>query len=142
MGGAYPAIERLVPHRRPARLLEDVEAASDGGVVCRARVPESSPFVRGARVPAFVGLEIGAQAAAVVEALDRFESEGEGPPRIGYLVGVRDAVFHAPELPVGRSVLVSARPAGRSGSLSVYEIAVTLDGEVLVEATISTTPAR
>ncbi len=139
MAGAYPTIEHLVPHGQPSRLVEEVEEASEGGVVCRARIPVSSPFVRGAGAPSFVGLEIGAQAAAVVEALSRIGSRDEGPPRIGYLVGVRDAVFHAPELPAERPLLVSARPSRRSGALSVYEIAVSLDDRILVEATIETT---
>ena len=141
MAADYPGIEQLIPHRPPASLLTAVEEIAGDRAMCRARIPATHPFVSGGRAPAFVGLEMGAQAAAAVETLARIESAGDGSPRIGYLVGVRDAVFHSPELPVERSLLVSVLLAGRSGTLNVYRIAVTLDGEIVVEGSISTTLA-
>ena len=139
MATARPDVDSLVPHRGTARFLEAVEELAADRAVCRARIPANSPFVAGKRVPAFVGLELGAQAAAAVEALSRFENEDVASPRIGYLVGARDAVFHGLDLPVERPLYVSVRLADRSGPLNVYEIAVILDGETRVEATISTT---
>ncbi len=139
MTTGQPDFEALVPHRFPTRLLEAVEEIEVDRIVCRARVPADNPFVSGECVPAFVGLEMGAQAAAALEALARFKAEGAVSPRIGYLVGVRDAVFHAPGLPVDLPLRVAVRLASRAGPLSVYEAVVSFEGGIRVEATISTT---
>jgi predicted hotdog family 3-hydroxylacyl-ACP dehydratase len=139
MAAVQPDLENLLPHRGPTRLLEAVEEILEDRLVCRARIPANNPFASEGSAPAFVGLEIAAQAAAAVEALARLKSEGAVSPRIGYLVGVRDAVFHAEVLPVDRPLRVSVRLAKRTGPLNVYEAVVTLEGESRVEATISTT---
>lgn len=129
----------LVPHRGSALFLVTVEEHTADRAVCVARIPATSPFASDGRVPAFVGLEAGAQAAAAVEALARLETAGAAVPRIGYLVGVRDAVFRGIELPVETSLRVAVRLVDRSGPLNMYEVVVTLEGEIRVEATISTT---
>ena len=116
----------LVPHAPPALLIRT------GSV---ALIPADSPFVVAGRAPAFLGLEAGAQAAALLEALDR----SSGEPRIGYVVAIRNARFRTPWLPAGRPLPVTVKPAGSAPPLTIYEVSV---GEV-VTGLISTyiTPA-
>jgi 3-hydroxyacyl-[acyl-carrier-protein] dehydratase len=140
---AFPAVGEfpiLLPHAPPARLVHRVLAASALGIVCAAEVPPSHPLAVAGRVPALLGIEAAAQAAAVLEALAR--REGEDPaPRIGYLVGVREARFAAPSLPTGQPLRVSATLQGSAPPLSIYEIKV----EGAVTGTVSTflaEPAR
>ncbi|HEX6863874.1 MAG TPA: hypothetical protein VF414_13695, partial [Thermoanaerobaculia bacterium] len=116
----------LIPHAPPARLVRTAELAV---------IPEDNPFVEAGRAPAFVGLEAGAQAAALLEALDR----SSGEPRIGYVVAIRNARFRTPWLPAGRPLPVSVKPAGSAPPLSIYEVSV---GDVvtgLVSTYISST---
>ncbi|HEX5719204.1 MAG TPA: hypothetical protein VF179_23785 [Thermoanaerobaculia bacterium] len=118
----------LVPHAPPALLIRT------GSV---AVIPEDSPFVEAGRAPAFVGLEAGAQAAALLEALAR----SSGEPKIGYVVAIRNARFRTPWLPAGRPLPVTVKPAGSAPPLSIYEVSV---GEVvtgLVSTYISTPKA-
>ena len=122
----------LLPHAPPARLVHGVLEVSAAGIVCAAEVPPSHPLAAAGRVPALLGIEAAAQAAAVLEALARRE-EDPGP-RIGYLVGVREARFAAPSLPTGRPFRVSARLQGSAPPLSIYEIAV----DEAVTGTVST----
>lgn len=105
----------LIPHAPPALLVRTTSVAV---------IPGDNPFVEAGRAPAFVGLEAGAQAAALLEALGRVSGE----PRIGYVVAIRNARFRTPWLPAGRPLPVTVKPAGSAPPLSIYEVSV---GEVV-----------
>jgi 3-hydroxyacyl-[acyl-carrier-protein] dehydratase len=134
--GSFPAIAALLPHAPPARLVRGVIAASPERIACVAEIPAAHPLAAGGRGPAFLGIEAAAQAAAVLEALERRTSASG--PRIGYLVGIREARFAAPYLPVGQALQVIARRQGNAPPLSVYEIAVAAGNREVVTGTIST----
>jgi 3-hydroxymyristoyl/3-hydroxydecanoyl-(acyl carrier protein) dehydratase len=134
-----PAVEEfpiLLPHTPPARLIRGVLAVTEAGIVCVAAIPPDHPLAVAGRL---LGVEAAAQAAAVLEAIGRRGDRGEeGPePRIGYLVGVREARFAA-SLAAGRPFRVSARLQGSAPPLSVYEIAVGEPGHEVATGTIST----
>jgi 3-hydroxymyristoyl/3-hydroxydecanoyl-(acyl carrier protein) dehydratase len=125
-GDLHPAREAeglaadLLPHTPPARLVRGVIEASEDAAVCAAEVPTDHPLVMDGRCPSFLGIEAAAQAAAVLEALGR--KDGAPGPRIGYLVGIREARFAAPSLPAGQPFEVSARLQGGAFPLSLYEV--------------------
>jgi predicted hotdog family 3-hydroxylacyl-ACP dehydratase len=136
VSGSFPAVEALLPHAPPARLVREVVAASSEEITCVAEIPVAHSLAAGEHGPAFLGIEAAAQAAAALEALERRTSASG--PRIGYLVGIREARFAAPRLPAGRPLRVMARRQGSAPPLSIYEIAVD-DGErEAVTGTIST----
>ena len=126
--GEFPL---LLPHAPPARLIRGVIAAEAERIVCAAEIPPDHPLAAEGHAPAFLAVEAAAQAAAVLEALARKEDPA---PRIGYLVGIREARFAAPPIPAGRPFQVSARLAGSAPPLSIYEIAA----GTAVTGTIST----
>ena len=121
-----------LPHSPPARLVHSLRERTEGAVRCRAHIPLDSPWVRDGRAPAFVAIEIGAQATALLGA-------GGGPgPRAGYLVGARDARFPARSLPAGVDLEVEARDAGSAPPLRTCAIVVRgPDGVELATATVS-----
>jgi 3-hydroxymyristoyl/3-hydroxydecanoyl-(acyl carrier protein) dehydratase len=121
----------LLPHAPPARLIRGVIEVEAEGIVCVAEIPPDHPLAAEGHAPAFLAIEAAAQGAAVLEALARRE---DPTPRIGYLVGIREARFAAMPLPVGRPFQVSARLSGSAPPLSIYEIAA---GEAMA-GTIST----
>jgi predicted hotdog family 3-hydroxylacyl-ACP dehydratase len=135
-GGNLPPVADLIPHAPPARLLTNVLAADAGGILCAGCIPAGHPLAAGGEAPGFLAIELGAQAAAAFEALAR---QPGAPPRIGYLVGVRDA--HLPAgLPIGRTLHVTAVPAGAAAALAIYDVEVAAEGaaEPLAAGTIST----
>jgi predicted hotdog family 3-hydroxylacyl-ACP dehydratase len=134
--GGFPPIEDLLPHAPPARLLRDIVEASPEEIRALAEIPPRHPLAGGGLAPAFLGIEAAAQAAAALEALDR--KQKTPGPRIGYLVGVREACFGVAALPTGRSFRVTARLQGGAFPLSIYEIAVGEPGREIVTGTIST----
>jgi predicted hotdog family 3-hydroxylacyl-ACP dehydratase len=134
-----PAVESLLPHRDPARLVRVVVEAAAERIACIAVIPPDHPLTQGGRAPAFLGLEAGAQAAAALEALSRQGKDaGDTGPRLGYLVGVREAVFHAPDLPVAEPLTVTVEAVGSAPPLAVYTARIELEGAVLVTGTLST----
>jgi 3-hydroxyacyl-[acyl-carrier-protein] dehydratase len=128
VAGEFPL---LLPHAPPARLIRGVIAAEAERIVCAAEIPPDHPLAAEGRAPAFLAVEAAAQGAAVLEALARRE---DPTPRIGYLVGIREARFTTVPLPVGRPFQISARLSGSAPPLSIYEIAA---GEAMA-GTIST----
>jgi 3-hydroxyacyl-[acyl-carrier-protein] dehydratase len=130
---SYPSPAELIPHAPPALLVERMLEVSPTGASALVLIPEGNPFVKAGRAPAFAGLEAGAQTAAVLEALGRHE--GEGGPRMGYVVAIRNARFHTSWLPAGRLLQATVKPAGSAPPLSVYEIDL---GEGLVTGSVST----
>jgi 3-hydroxyacyl-[acyl-carrier-protein] dehydratase len=131
----FPPVSGLLPHAPPARLLTAVLAASAGGIVCTGIIPASYPLAAAGKVPGFVALELGAQAAAALQSLLRHDLPGT--PRIGYLVGVRDAHL-VRALPTGRPIRVTAVPAGAAAALALSAIELHLDGKRLASGTLST----
>ena len=132
----FPPVSSLIPHEPPARLVRNILEASAESLTGWAAIPAASPFVEGGRAPAFLSLEAAAQGAAVLEALSRRDSAG---PRIGYLVGLRNARFHVPWLPAEQPFRIAVRLSGSAASLSIYE--VTVDdgaGTEIARGTIST----
>ena len=108
---ADPLPAGLIPHAPPALLVRSPTVAV---------IPEDNPFVHAGRAPAFVGLEAGAQAAALLEAQVR----SAGEPRIGYVVAIRNARFRTPWLPPGRPLPVAVKLAGSAPPLTIYEVSV------------------
>jgi 3-hydroxyacyl-[acyl-carrier-protein] dehydratase len=135
----YPDPAALLPHAPPARLLVEVLDLTPAGVTCRAEIPATHPLVNGGRAPAFLGLEAAAQAAALLEAQQRTGSDGEpAGPRIGYLVGIRDARFPAPHLPATTAFRVHVQAAGSAPPLAVYTVRIDIGEEMVGVGTIST----
>jgi predicted hotdog family 3-hydroxylacyl-ACP dehydratase len=132
----FRPVAELVPHAPPARLLTEVLAGGAGAILCAGSIPGDHPLAAAGEAPGFLAIELGAQAAAALEALAR---PAGGRPRIGYLVGVRNA--HLPtRLPIGRALHVTAVPAGAAAALAIYDMQVAEEGaaEPLATGTIST----
>lgn len=117
---SYPPLDQLIPHRAPMRLIEEIVGERDERFVCRGRIPEELA-TDGAASP-ILGVEMGAQAAAVLAALERVGDDAS--PRLGYLVSIRAARFESPEIPAGRSLTVRVRSLGGFHPLANYEIEV------------------
>jgi 3-hydroxymyristoyl/3-hydroxydecanoyl-(acyl carrier protein) dehydratase len=130
---SYPPHGELIPHAPPALLVRSVLEVSAEGASAIVQIPDDNPFVDSGRAHAFVGLEAGAQTAAILEALGR--SQGEAGPRIGYVVAIRNARFRTPWLPAGVPLAVTVKTAGSAPPLSIYEVNL---GDGLVTGMVST----
>jgi len=119
----YPDLDRLIPHRPPMRLVEQILEERDDEMLCLGRIPVE--LCGGPAASPLLGLELAAQAAAVMGALRRAGPEGStAEPAIGYLVSVRGLEIAVPALPAGYPLTVRVRGAGSVYPLSRYEVSV------------------
>jgi predicted hotdog family 3-hydroxylacyl-ACP dehydratase len=133
-----PKVERLVPHRGSARLVERVLAWHDDSLECVGRIPPESPFAHEGSAPAFVGLELAAQAAAAHEALVRQGGGRAMGAEVGYLVGIKEARFGVARLPVSVDLRAAVRLVGGAPPLAIYTVRVELAGVECIFGTVST----
>jgi predicted hotdog family 3-hydroxylacyl-ACP dehydratase len=128
----------LLPHQRTARLLTQVLRHDGESIEAVGVISPSHPLAMQNGAPNFLALELGAQAAAALEALSRQDGHGGGEPRVGYLVRVRDAAFTSAVLPVGVPLSVTAVLEGTAPPLAMYRVTVTDGDEPLATALLST----
>lgn len=121
----FPAVEDLVPHRGPSLMIQRVLEAGGGELRAAGRIPLESAFATPEGAPCYVGLDLLAQAAGAIEALEHGAVPSDGGPAIGYLVGIREARFEVRRLPLGRDLTANVRQL--SGALSLAHHAVRLD---------------
>lgn len=127
----------VVPQTGVARMIRDVVRADATSILATATIDPAHPLVAGGAAPAYLGIEIGAQAAAALAA--RTATAGGAPRAIGgRLVRVRDARFAGPALPVGAVLTVTAECTGAFAPLASYVVQVCHDDAVLVTASLST----
>jgi predicted hotdog family 3-hydroxylacyl-ACP dehydratase len=131
------SLRELLPHTGTARLVTAVLRCDEASVAAVGEILAAHPLVRDGQAPAFLAIELGAQAAAVMEAMTRRESHETGPVH-GRLVRVRDAQFVRDTLPVDTPLDVTAHVLAKAAPLAVYRISVRLDGVERVTATLST----
>jgi predicted hotdog family 3-hydroxylacyl-ACP dehydratase len=128
----------LLPHQRTARLLTKVLRYDQDSIEAIGVIPAGHPLADRSGAPNFVAVELGAQAAAALEAVLRQHGSGEGGPRVGYLVRVREATFATGVLPVGSPLTVTATLEGAAPPLAMYKVTVADGDEVLATALLST----
>lgn len=101
-------VEPLLPHRGPAILLDGLEAITEDGCLAVARVREGAQYLDAeGRMPAWVGLELMAQAASAFSG-HRNTLSGR-PVRVGYLLGTRSFTATGPAFPVGTVLEIEVR---------------------------------
>lgn len=132
------AVAELLPHTGAARLLTRIVRNDSGLIEATGLVPAAHPLVRAGRAPCFLGLELGAQAAAAQEALGRAASSGEPAARIGQLARVREADFLRPDLPIDTPLRVTAKLEAEAAPLAIYRISVSVNGVEFLRAILST----
>jgi len=133
--GSHP-MDAWLPHRGRMRLIDSVERCDGDTIACSALVRHDGLFVEADGLPAWIGIELMAQAAAAWAGARA--RAGGGAPRAGFLVGVRRYDAHSPWFPVGATLGVTATcaAAGDNG-LSVFDCTIVHDGRELASGRIS-----
>jgi len=134
--GDFARPESLLPHEPPACLITSITSLGDGSIVCAGRIPRCHPLVVEGIAPSFLGLEAGAQASGLLEALEHRSAEGPAA-RVGYIVGVREAILDPASVPAGRPFRVFAQRSGGAGALAIYAIEAGVEGRPFARGTLS-----
>ena len=130
---AFPPIAEVVPQRPPMLLLDRVLSFDGVRVVCELCLEPNSPFVQAgesggevpAEVPAIVGLEYMAQAAAAAAGLSARE------------IGCRNLTIAVDSFRVGDRLIVEARRTFGEKDLGSFACQVRRGDDVLVEGALT-----
>lgn len=135
MTGLIHSIEALLPHRRPMILLDEVIDCDDATLTAVVSIGPSSLFLEGDGVPGHVGIEYMAQACgafAGAEALRRGEAV-----RIGFLLGTRRYIMHAPRFGLGERLTVLVTLGYRDESMATFDGRIDIAGKLAAEARLT-----
>ena len=139
MSSTFPDIGELLPHTGAARLLTRVVAFGEQVIDAVGIIPEHHPLVSEGHAPAFLAIELGAQAAAAMETLHKRNASGcDEQSQVGALVRVRVAELARVSFPADTPVCVKAKLDGQAQALSIYRISTAIDDMVFCEAVITT----
>ncbi len=132
----FPPVAELLPHRGPAVLIDAVLEDTADTIRVRARVERSHPYhEEGRGVPAWVGIELMAQAVAAHAGLKARRSHQ--PPNEGMLLGTRRYQAFEPYFSAGMQLEIrAAREFGGGGEISACACEILAEGRTLVSATI------
>ena len=115
---ALPPVTEILPHTGSAVLLDAVLEHNEKLTICSADPARATAFaLSDGTIPAWVGLELLAQAVAAHAGLEA-RARG-GSQSLGLLLGSRRMAIHADALPPGRRLLVRVEHRlGREGAVS------------------------
>ncbi|MEX3955114.1 beta-hydroxyacyl-ACP dehydratase [Trinickia sp. EG282A] len=133
---AYPPIEEILPHRGTMLLLERVLAFDDAALVAQARVDRAAWYADAAgAMPAWIGIELMAQAIAAHVGLAALRAGGRARP--GVLLGSSRYEAHRSAFADGSRLRVEAKELLRSEQgHGAYECAIEAEGERVAQAVI------
>lgn len=136
---SWPAVGELIPHTGAARFLVGIRTVTPSGIVATGHVPAGHALASNGLAPSYLAIELGAQAAAAMEALSRQGSAQTPPgPRRGSIVRIRDARFLAAAFPVDTPVEIRVDLVGAAAPLAMYSLVAMSGGETVAEAQFST----
>lgn len=136
MDAQFPPISALLPHRGPALLIDSVLAERPDGIRVAAHITPAHPyFVPGRGVPAWVGIELMAQAIAARAGLDAQRTHTT--PGSGMLLGTRRYHTQLAYFPEGARLEISAqREFSDESGVVACTCEISCDGKSLATATI------
>jgi len=129
----------LLPHRGPALWIERVVSWSREGLVCAGRIPSAHAAIRRGAAPSFVVVELGAQAAALHEALlAEGAAREEAATRPGYVVRIRGLELDRSTVAAESPLEARVRSDGGAGPLALYRMEILAEGSPVARGRVAT----
>jgi predicted hotdog family 3-hydroxylacyl-ACP dehydratase len=125
--------EPLIPHRLRMRLIDWVTGPTQKGLQAETTVTEQWPLNTDGRVSSLICIELVAQAASALSTWRR----GEGAkPRVGLLVGVKEAEFSYVTIPVTTKLFIQIDELYHVGDYAVFQCHVSSESAFFCKAII------
>ncbi len=110
--------EPLIPQRLRMRLIEWVKIPTQNGLQAETTVTEAWPLNEDGRVSSLICVELVAQAVSALSTWRR----GEGArPRVGLLVGIKEAEFSYSSVPVMTRLTIQIDELYHIGDYAVFQ---------------------
>lgn len=128
------AVAEVVPHAGRMLLIDEILDYSSGSLTACVSIRESSLFLTGNAVPAWVGIEYMAQAIAAWAGVQA-RLRGE-PVKAGYLLGSRQYQASHPVFTLGDTLTIVVSKQYHEGELAVFDCKIS-GSQVSVSATLN-----
>lgn len=130
------SIEDLLPHRNRMLLIERILEVNESLSVSSAVVSDHWPLVFAGSVSPIVMVELAAQTAGVNNSINRLQTRGKEDGTMGWIAGVKSAVFHMDRLPVGATLITRTQNSFAFEDFREVTGTVTWDKTVAAEITL------
>jgi len=125
--------EPLIPHRLRMRLIDWVKEPTQNGLRAETTVTEAWPLNADGRVSSVICVELVAQAVSALSTWRR----GEGAkPRVGLLVGVKEAEFSYSSISVMTRLFIQIDELYHVGSYAVFRGKVSSESAIFCKTVI------
>ncbi len=128
----FPA-EPLIPHRLGMRLIDRVKRPTWNALQAETIVTEEWPLYNNGEVSSILCIELAAQAISALSTWRRGKGAG---PRVGLLVGIKEAEFSRSSVPVGTRLHIEIEELSHVGDYAVFEGKVRSDSDSLCKIII------
>jgi len=129
-------IKDLLPHRNRMLLIERIIEVNASETVSSAVVSDHWPLVFAGSASPIVMVELTAQTAGVNNSIHRLQTRGKEDGTMGWIAGVKSAVFHMDSLPVGATLITRTRNSFSFENFREVAGTVLLDKTVAAEVTL------
>jgi len=130
---AIDDVERLIPHRNRMKLVDEIIFVDDKTAVTASRVSEKWPMVERGSVNCIVLVELVAQTAGVCLGWREQQKKGDDLEGTGWIVGVREAVFHCRDIPLNSLIITESKRVFQVELYSEIEGKTRMGDEILAE---------
>jgi predicted hotdog family 3-hydroxylacyl-ACP dehydratase len=130
---AIDSVESLIPHRNRMRLVDEIIAVDEKMAVTLSTVTENWPMVEAGSANCLVLVELVAQTAGVCLGWRERRKTAEDLEGSGWIVGVKEAVFHCRALPLNSRILTESKKVFQMEFYSEIEGSTRMGDEILAE---------
>jgi predicted hotdog family 3-hydroxylacyl-ACP dehydratase len=128
-------LDEVLVHQPPMRLLDRIVEVSENAIVAEAIVRADNPFFEaGHGLPAYIGLEMMAQAIAAIDGYKR-HVDGE-PAKIGFLLGCRRYAPSKAFLEEDARLRISAAMVFHDNAMFAFDCSIEQGGAELATANL------
>ena len=102
------SVERLIPHRNRMKLVDEIIDVDERKAVTASTVTENWPLFEAGMANCIVLVELVAQTAGVCIGWKEYQEKGNNQGGTGWIVGVKEAVFHCDAIPLNSRIITEA----------------------------------
>lgn len=117
-------------------LIERIIEVNESATVSCAVVSDHWPLVTAGSASPIVMVELTAQTAGINNSINRLQTRGKKDGTMGWIAGVKSAVFHMDSLPVGATLITRTQNSFSFENFREVTGTVTLDKTVAAEITL------
>ena len=101
-------VESLIPHRNRMKLVDEIIDVDERKAVTASTVTEDWPLFEAGMANGIVLVELVAQTAGVCIGWKEYQEKGNNQGGTGWIVGVKEAVFHCDAIPLNSRIITEA----------------------------------